>query len=174
MARVSKPSSVTSVLTRRPRSARNVEHVGAGEHADRVTAVEHEHRGAALEPVDDVGDGLADAEHRRRRLHQLADRAVEHAGSRNALSISGSSDTVPDTSFAASGSSVVIATTSCDTPSSRMQRERVARRRRRAVITHEVGDRAVLRREHVAGGRALACAGTRSRSSSSSSKIFDR
>ena len=35
--------------------------------------------------------------------------------------MSGSSDTAPDTSDAASGSSVVVATTSCDTPSSRMR-----------------------------------------------------
>ena len=74
--------------------------------------------------------------------HRLADRRASaarapsprrrggraHAGSWNALSMSGSSDTAPDTSFAASGRSVVVATTSCDTPSSRMRRERVARR----------------------------------------------
>jgi hypothetical protein len=41
-------------------------------------------------------------------------------GSRNALSISGNSDTAPETSLAASGCSVVVATTSCETPSVRI------------------------------------------------------
>ena len=87
--------------------------------------------------------------------------------------MSGSSDSIPDTSFAASGSSVVVATTSCDTPSSRM-RANASRVGDVGGDHDEVGDRVVLRREHVARGRCPRCAGTRSAIIQWSSKIFDR
>ena len=52
--------------------------------------------------------------------------------------MSGSSDTAPETSFAASGCSVVVATTSCETPSTRM-RANASRAGVSAVITTRSG-----------------------------------
>ena len=52
--------------------------------------------------------------------------------------MSGSSETAPDTSFAASGWSVVVATTSCDTPSARI-RANASRAGVSAVITTRSG-----------------------------------
>ena len=52
--------------------------------------------------------------------------------------MSGSSDSIPDTSLAASGRSVVVATTSCDTPSSRI-RENTSRVATSGVITTRSG-----------------------------------
>ena len=77
MARVSKP--VLGHCGVRRAAARNVEHVLAGEHADRVTAVEHQHRGCSAR---------AGRRRRRRarrspsmggaRLHHVDHRPVEH------------------------------------------------------------------------------------------------
>ena len=77
------------------------------------------------------------------------------AGSRKARSMSESSSSVPLTSFAASGGSLLTLTTTCETPS-----ERISPHAARAGLVrrdeHEVGDRAVLAREHVARARAVA------------------
>ena len=85
-----------------------------------MTSCQHEHGAAVLETIDHVRHRLADPDHGECRLHDLADRPLEHRGSWNAFSMSGSSLIVPEISFAASGCSVVVATTSCDTPSWRM------------------------------------------------------
>ena len=104
------PSPSVVPVTRAPASARNVEHVGAGEHADRVAAVEHEHRGCTCSSRSTTSaTGLADPDHRQRRLHHLADRPVEHR--RVAERLVHERQLVEHrryTSFAASGGSVVV------------------------------------------------------------------
>ena len=99
------------------------EHVGAGEDADRVAAVEHEHRRAALEPLDGDVDGLADADRRaaagsitsptgRSSTDRVGERVVHAA----ALA------TAPAHLGRRQRRSRPFTTGICDTPNSRMQR----------------------------------------------------
>ena len=134
--------------------ARNAEHVAAAEQADRMTAVEHQQRGGTIELLH---------EHRppARRCRSSASPGSSprapvgraRSGSRNARSMSESSSSIPLTSFAASGGSLLTDTTTCDTPRSRIS-VHALRAGSSGRDQHEIRDRAVLRREHVA--RAIA------------------
>ena len=96
--------------------------VRPAEHADRMAPVEHEERRSGFEGLDQSCDRLPDAHHRQPRPHDLRHRPSSTPASANVRSISASSDTVPTTSFSASGGSVSTDTITCETPCPRIAR----------------------------------------------------